>query len=173
MQYLPRLRVAVIVHLVRLPFAQDAKGTARKVRIHHQVLQTHDQAVAAEHGYKPGHASGWNEFVRLETHTRQAQRRHVFHRLPEEPIHILVGTSHGRRNLSPLTQFPLNRAPRISKNVDAPARRLRCCFPSKKLVLATGMPGTSRLEIDQEADSPIAVVSRAPAVRQPCYNGTL
>ena len=71
MQYLARLRVPVIIYLVGLQFAECSKRAPRKVGIHDQVLQTHDEAVASEDRHEPRNASCRNEFVLRPTSVRQ------------------------------------------------------------------------------------------------------
>ena len=99
---LARLGVAIVVALLRLPAAQHVQRAAREFRIDQDVLQRHDQAVAAERRHEPRQARGGHEHHVVGAGDRQAQRRHVLDRLVIAAIEFLVAGADLQHRLLPV-----------------------------------------------------------------------
>ena len=99
---LARLGVAIVVALLRLPAAQHVQRAAGELRIDQDVLQRHDQAVAAERRHEPRQAGGGHEHHVVGARDRQAQRRHVLDRLAIAAIELLVAGADLQHRLLPV-----------------------------------------------------------------------
>ena len=89
-RHLSRLRVPIVVHFGRLELCQTLERAPGEIWIDHHVLQTHDQTVATEDADEPGNPGGGQQLVRTLLISRKAQGRHIFHRLPVQPIPFLI-----------------------------------------------------------------------------------
>ncbi len=159
------LGVTVVVAAGRLIAAQNVQRAIGEIRIDDGVLQGDDEAVAAEQADEPGHPGGRDEFQVVGALERQAQRRHVLHRLVEEAVDLFIGRLDFQRPAPPVLQSPGESG--FQAVVDAFARRAPGRLAVAELIQKAGAPGLAGRELHVEADPAVGVDRRGPHPARP------